>query len=218
MKKTLLATIACMMIAATACFGAITMTFNDNSGAATAGTYLTTDTFSFDVFLTTDFTAQGVSYWLETQTLNGFTAALTITNITYVNFTGPTDNGFPKAFTSATGADSGFLADDDTVINPQTGTIDEGDLGATSPSHAPGTFQIATIFFSISGATPGTYLLQSTTASPKVSEATGTDFSDNPFGTAVYTITIVPEPSTFALLGLAATGLGVAAYRRRRAA
>src|SRR5207245_1659635 len=129
MKKTLLVTIIYVMTA-TGAFGqnAASIAFNDNNGAANSGTYNSTDTFSVDVFLTTNFTSSGFSLWLETQVLNNFNTALTITGMTYFTFTGPTDNGFPKSFATTAGrTNAGFLTDTDTVTNPQTGTIDQGD-------------------------------------------------------------------------------------------
>jgi hypothetical protein len=62
------------------------------------------------------------------------------------------------------------------------------------------------------------YDLRSTTSAPRTSEVTDTDFNDNNLPAAHFTINIVPEPSTLALLCLAAAGSGWMTYRHRKAA
>jgi hypothetical protein len=60
---------------------------------------------------------------------------------------------------------------------------------------------------------PGTYTLFSTSNLPRTSEVTDSDFNDNNLAAAAFVFTIVPEPSTLALLGLAAVGSLVAIRR-----
>jgi hypothetical protein len=100
--------------------------------------------------------------------------------------------------------------------------VETCDLGATTNDlmlPLPGTYHITDITFMLAPGTPlGMYDLRSTTHSPRISEVTDTDFNDNnivPAGS--FMINIVPEPSTLALLSLATAGLGLMAYRRRKA-
>ena len=96
------------------------------------------------------------------------------------------------------------------------------DLGATVPSPdvnavPPGTYFIETLSVSLTGLAPGTYILRSTASSPRssiVGSFDGTTFTDHDLPNATYTITIVPEPSTLALLVIATIGVGATFCRR----
>ena len=185
MKKTLLLVIATALFAAGANAGTLpdslirphgidqTLTFDDlglGGGDATSGTYMQTDTFSFDVILTyAGYNSSGLSFWLETN--NAFAGSLSIVGLNYgtafPDATQFTPN--PAPFNATMGATSGFMTE-------------QRDLGATctpgAPSgcpQPPGTYFVAHITFSIQGAAMGTYVLQSTVNIPHGSEATSDD-------------------------------------------
>jgi hypothetical protein len=222
MKKTILCALIPLVMATSAAFGTVTLSFDDNgagAGTATSGTYNSTDTFSFDVNLT--FTSPptsvvGFSLWLEVPT--ALAPYISITSETYFTFssTGTSNandsSAKPWAFTSTSGADPGFLADQSAT---QSGDL--GNTNNTSPV-SPGTYTVANITFSLTGAPAGTYTLESTTLSPKTSEATeGGTFNDFALAQTQYVITVVPEPGTLSLLGLGGLGsLGLTILRARR--
>lgn len=223
MKKTLLVVIVTALFAIGATAGTLpnslirphgnsqSLTFDDlglGGGTSTSGTYQMTDTFSFDVLLTFNgYSSTGLSFWLETAT--GFAGSLSITGVTYgTTFPDPTQNvPNPAPFNTAVGASAGFMTE-------------QRDLGSTANGTVanPGTYFVAHVTFSIVGANPGTYILRSTTTLPHESESTsfdGTTFADNAIPAASYLVTIVPEPTTLALIGLTAVGGAIIAHRRR---
>ena len=186
------------------------LTFNDNNGTPNSGTYSSNATFNLDVSIKfRGYTAAGLSFWLEAQ--NALAPHISITNVTYFTFLDPNQSGNPALFNSTIGADTGFMSE-------------SRDLGATGPPFVPsGTYLVASIEFTLSGAAPGNYQLRSTTLSPRGSEISDTSFATHFLGASSYRITIspadvlapVPEPGTLTLLGLAAGGLGIRMARRR---
>jgi hypothetical protein len=210
MKKTLLITIISAMMGIGAAYGQTqSLAFDDGSGTPNAGTFGMTDTITLDINLTfAGYSSFGLSFWLEAQ--NGIAGFLRISSISYgTSFSDPTQNPNNALFNTTNGASSGFMSETpdmgSTVADPQT-----------MPAIGPGTYLVAHITIAITNANAGTFILQSTTVSPHASEVSDTKFNDhNIVPAAQYMITIVPEPTTLALIGMTAVGGAFIAHRRR---
>lgn len=142
------------------------------------------------------------SYWLQVS--SAVAPFLTITGLTYFP---PFPNGYSGPFPVAFN------------VSGQPGFTGEApDLGAGVNGVVPdGSYHITDITFALAANAPvGTYTLLTTTASPRGSIQVTSDFNDFPIPQASFVFTVVPEPSTLALVALAALGAGIVAYRRRR--
>jgi len=149
----------------------------------------------------------GLSYWVQVNT--AIAPFLTITGVTHYVFGGNGDF-FPLSFIETAGTDPGFLT-------TRAADGHTGDLGGSGPLVLDGSYHVTDITFALAaGAPAGTYTLRTTTASPRGSIQVTSDFGDAPFPQASFVFTVVPEPSTLALLGLVAVGAGIVAYRRSR--
>ena len=220
MTKQLSLIFSCLLLTAGLTFGqTASFSFNDNNGTPNAGTYNPTDTLTLSLFGTVSgFTADTYSLWLEVPTTNGFNLAINITSGAQVNWTDANQGIYPKTFTSTVGQrDAGYRTD-------VQGTL-SGDLGATSTGgvndFTGGPTLLANFTFSLTNAQPGTYIMFTTSFSPKksgISDDTFTIFANAP--AVAYTFTVVPEPSSWSLLvlgGLGAIGFGVLRRRKQSA-
>ena len=209
MKKHLLAAAAAL----TCTFAAISVSsaqtavfsYNDSFGTANAGTYTPGSSFTFSISLA--FTAggnianlEGLSYWFEQQNPSApFNFSITLRDVTGSQFTDLQTPG---------------------LTYPQTMTPQEvKDLGAllpTTPGLGNNSYFIANITVSIAPtAAPGTYVIENTTSGGKTSVITDDQGHTFAIPQATYTITIVPEPTSLALLAVGLVVFGIFVYRRR---
>ena len=162
----------------------------------------------------------GLSYWLrQTSPGSGGPFGLSITGRSNSISTGaPQDSPFTD-----------YLQSNAVVTSSSGGTnlvdfdANERDLGALvtetiPPTFLPdGTYFVARITLT-AGNAPGTYTIQSGTIGGRTSVINDGNGDTFPIMPASLTITVVPEPSTYALLALGAIGAGVIVYRRRATA
>ncbi len=209
MKKTLLSLTLVLLTHAAAFSQSQSLSFSDGSGDPLVGSYGSSSSFTLNTSVTfSGYNASGLSYWLQVP--SALAPFVQITGIQYFNFTDPNQGDTPKTFNDPSGASMGFLSDKGATLS--------GDLGGTTNSGTlvPGTYQVTALTFTLSGAPVGSFQLQSTTVNPKVSivSAGGPNFESNVLPTASYTINVVPEPSTWALL--TAGGVALLGFTARR--
>lgn len=195
MKKALLITmIICGMITAGTAFSQHTQSLQF---VPSGSIFNQNDTFTVETFLTfAGYQARAVSFWLETAVgAQGFFHITAEQHFVFNGDTGPSE-----------------------FVCGNSYCITDRDLGGGSQTLIPpGTLDIAHISFSITNAAPGVYTFYSTTDNPHASIVIDQNFNDNPIPQASFSITIVPEPTTVALLALTGIGVGLLAYRRWRA-
>ncbi len=214
MKKAIVA-FALFLLTASAAFSQTQSIAFTNSTGGNSSTIAASASFT----LTAHQTVSGYNSNVESYSLQLPTALapyITITGATYFTFTLANQADYPKVFTSTTGASSGF------VTEQGSGNGLSGDLGGTSSSSsgfAPGTYQVTNLNFTLNGAPSGTYVIASTTVNPKVSIVSDSNFATHNLAQSTFTLTVVPEPSSWAmLLAGGAIALGISYRLRRRVA
>lgn len=198
MKRPLLIAMICAITATSSLSGAQSLSFTGPSMIDIT----TTNTFTLSANLTfSGYTATALSYWLEVQ--SALAPFLSITAVTNFTFNAPPP---PVPIFFNTGGDPGYSGEP------------TGLGGGNMKQIPPGTYHVTDITFMLGPGTPlGMFDLRTTTTSPRISEVSDTDFNDNALPAAHFTINIVPEPSTLALLALAALG-SLVIFRRRKCA
>jgi len=184
-------------------------------GTNTSGSFNSMDTFTLSTNLTFDYTSKGFSYWLEVPT--ALAPYITIASESYFTFTFPNSGGTPPGYTfTDTGAAGQSGNNDSDYAATEGGLNGNGDLGATQSGGDvnAGSYHVSDLVFSLTGAPAGTYTLQTTLSSV----VTDTSFNDNALAQTQYTITVVPEPSTW-FAGIGAVGvIGYTVLRQRQRA
>jgi hypothetical protein len=181
--------------------------YNDNVGTPDAGTYTPGSSFTFAIDITfapggSVANMVGLSYWFEQQNPNApFYFAITNRDLSSSIFSFPqTANAqltYPQNMTPQNVKDLGGS------------TQDLMGVGA-------GTYLVANLTISISAAAaPGTYVIENTTTGGKTSAISDDQGHTAPIPLATYTITVVPEPTTFGLLAAGFSILSIFAFKRR---
>lgn len=170
----------------------------------------------------------GLSYWMYQQSpTSGFPFSITNRDVSGSQFSERQSPFivYPQVLTPINVNPPGSFGGLNQPATAEEST-DLGALGNPSFTNSTGVYFIANLTFSIAGnAAPGSYTIASTSATtPNVGGRISVFNASNSSGTTApitqspFTVTVIPEPSTYALL--VTVGLGAAAimYRRRSVA
>jgi hypothetical protein len=206
MNKILLTAVVALGLLAQSAFAQYTFSASPTSQIVAAGAGTFNVTFSLQVTNTN--TIAAFDLYIATAAANS--GLFTITSATGQGTwlaSGPPGTAFPDIIDDAAAA--GFVRNSNNM-----------GFSALTPQTGPFTQAIVTLGFSYTGLGVGSYVLSTTTtanAGAFFSDVSDTDGNVTEGAPGVFTITVVPEPATWSLLGLgglAAVGLNV--LRRRR--